>query len=230
MKKNLLGLIAILFISASAIAQSLSLGSDSLWVSGAANDSYIQAATRVYNISASSKDVRVKRYRVQTLGGTSTDYFCWSICHTPVVSEDPDFVTIAPSTFSDAFYGDFVPNGQTGDAIVLYTFFDHNNPSDSVQLKVVYNVTPTGISALEAKNNFQLFPNPANDVIRVKYAFDTNADLIIYDITGKIVRKETLFAGQSDFTLNIADLNSGVYFYSVSNGRELVGVKKLIKK
>lgn len=230
MKRNLL---LILIFSAFAYytqAQSLSLSSDSIWVSGEASDPYIQAVVRVNNNSTSSKNVSVKRYRVATLGGSSTDYFCWSICHSPVVDVDPDFITINANSYSDAFYGDLVPNGQTGTATILYTFFDVNNPSDSTQLKVMYNVVATGINTIENKNTFQLYPNPANDIIRVKYNYDSNADLFIYDITGKIVKRESLIHGQSDYTLSIADLKPGVYFYSLNNGKEIISMKKLIKK
>ncbi len=229
MKKKLL-LFALAISFNYIFAQSLSLSSDSIWVSGQADDPYIQAVVRVINNSTSAKNVSVKRYRVTTLGGSSTDYFCWSICHSPAVDVDPDFVTINANSFSDAFYGDLVPNGQSGNAVILYTFFDTNNANDSVQLKVIYNVLPTSISKIESKNNFQLYPNPANEIIRIKYNYDSNADLIIYDITGKVVRKETLMAGQSDYTLSIADLKSGAYFYSLNNGKEIISMKKLIKK
>lgn len=229
MKKHLL--ILFLAISSTYIyAQSLSLSSDSIWVSGHADDPYIQAVVRVINNSTSAKNVSVRRYRVATLGGTSTDYFCWSICHSPAVDVDPDYITINANSFTDAFYGDLVPNGQTGNAIILYTFFDVNNTADSVQLKVVYNVLPTSIPQIETKHTFQLFPNPANDIIRIKYINDSNADLIIYDITGKIVRRETLTSVQTDYVLSISELKSGVYFYSLNNGKEIISMKKLIKK
>lgn len=229
-KKLYLFLSLFLVLNISIFAQSLSLSSDTVVVTGNSDDPYIQAVVRVNNISAVSKNVSVKRYRVNTLGGSSTDYFCWSICHSPVVDVDPDFITINAGSYSDAFYGDLVPNGQSGTAIIKYTFFDVNNANDSVQLTAIFNINPTGIASNESKNNFQLYPNPANDIIRVKYNFDTNADLIIYDITGKMVRRESLTAGQSDYTLSIADLKTGVYFYSLNNGKEIVSMKKLIKK
>lgn len=231
MNKNLyLFLSLFLVLNISIFAQSLSLSSDTVVVTGNSDDPYIQAVVRVNNISAVSKNVSVKRYRVNTLGGSSTDYFCWSICHSPVVDVDPDFITINAGSYSDSFYGDLVPNGQSGTAIIKYTFFDVNNANDSVQLTAIFNINPTGIASNESKNNFQLYPNPANDIIRVKFNSITNADLIIYDITGKMVRSEYLMAGQSDYVFSISDLKSGVYFYSLNNGKEIVSMKKLIKK
>lgn len=167
---------------------------------------------------------------MQTVVSGTQNYFCWSVCHGPSVSEDPDYLEINAGATRSDFYADYLPQGQSGQSVIFYTFFNHDTPSDSVRLKVVFDVAPTGIANVESKNTFQLFPNPANDIIRVKYNYDSNADLIIYDITGKVVRKETLMAAQSDYTLSIADLRSGVYFYSLNNGKEIISMKKLIKK
>lgn len=229
MKKALLTPLLVISATALSIAQSLSLPNDSIYISGTVNDNLLVATSNVTNTSSGTVKVRVRR-TVQTVVPGTQNYFCWSVCHGPSVSEDPDYLEINAGATRSDFYADYLPQGQSGQSVIYYTFFNHDTPSDSVRLKVVFDVAPTGIANVESKNNFQLFPNPANDIIRVKYNYDTNADLIIYDITGKVVRKETLMAGQSDYTLSIADLKSGAYFYSLNNGKEIISMKKLIKK
>lgn len=229
MKKVLLTPLLIISATAFSIAQSLSLPNDSIYISGTVNDNLLVATSNVTNTSSGMVKVRVRR-TVQTVVSGTQNYFCWSVCHGPSVSEDPDYLEINAGATRSDFYADYLPQGQSGQSVIFYTFFNHDTPSDSVRLKVVFDVAPTGIANIEAKNNFQLYPNPANDVIRVKYTSDTNADLIIYDITGKMVRRESFVAGQPDYTISVADLKSGVYFYSLNNGKEIISMKKLIKK
>ncbi len=229
MKKILLTPLFILSAATFVIAQSLSLPNDSIYISGTVNDNLLVATSTVTNTTSGMVKVRVRRTVQSVVSGTQ-NYFCWSVCHGPSVSEDPDYLEINAGATRSDFYADYLPQGQSGQSVIFYTFFNHDTPSDSVRLKVVFDVAPTGIANVETKNNFIVYPNPANDIIRVKYAFDTNADLTIYDITGKMVIRESLIAGQSDYTFSIADLRSGVYFYSLNNGKEIISMKKLIKK
>ena len=229
MKKILLTPLFILSAATFVFAQSLSLPNDSIYISGTVNDNLLVATSTVTNTTSGMVKVRVRRTVQSVVSGTQ-NYFCWSVCHGPSVSEDPDYLEINAGATRSDFYADYLPQGQSGQSVIFYTFFNHDTPSDSVRLKVVFDVAPTGIANVEAKNNFIVYPNPANDIIRVKYAFDTNADLTIYDITGKMVRRESLIAGQSDYTFSIADLRSGVYFYNLNNGKEIISMKKLIKK
>jgi hypothetical protein len=229
MKKALLSSLLFLALATLVNAQSLTLPNDSIYIGGTINDNLLVATSTVTNTTSGAVKVRVRR-TVQTVVPGTQNYFCWSACHSPSVSEDPDYVEIAAGATASDFYADYLPQGQSGQSIIFYTFFNHDMPSDSVRLKVVFDIAPTGIASIEGKNNFALYPNPANDFIRVKYNFDNQADLIIYDITGKMVRRESLIEGQTDYTFSIADLKSGVYFYSVNNGKDIVSMKKLIKK
>jgi hypothetical protein len=229
MKKAILSFLLFFALSTFVNAQSLTLSTDSVYVSGTVNDNLLVATCNVTNSLANPIKVRVRR-TVQTVVPGTQNYFCWSACHSPSVSEDPDYVEIAAGATASDFYADYLPQGQSGQSVIFYTFFNHDMPADSVRLKVVFDVAPTGIVSIDLKNNFALYPNPANDFIRVKYNFDNQADLIIYDITGKLVKRESLIEGQTDYTFSIADLKSGVYFYSVNNGKDIVSMKKLIKK
>ena len=62
-------------------------------------------------------------------------------------------------------------------------------------------------------------PNPANDKVTVVFELNntTDAQVIVKDLAGKQVIAETVNgkAGYNNVELNVANLNSGVYFYSV---------------
>lgn len=82
-------------------------------------------------------------------------------------------------------------------------------------------------------SNFLLLPNPATESITLTTASQENSTIImrITDVTGKeVMRKELkVVSGENQWTVDIAHLNTGVYFVVVNNGNNLIK-EKLIKK
>lgn len=74
-------------------------------------------------------------------------------------------------------------------------------------------------------NKVSVFPNPANDVIFVKYA--EGAQLNIYDLAGKQLLGKIISSEQG--SLNISELNKGMYIVSVKNGNELYTSKLVVE-
>lgn len=75
------------------------------------------------------------------------------------------------------------------------------------------------------KNNFSIYPNPANNVVTVSKNNTAEISSInITDINGRIVKE--VVNGLT--TINVSDLNTGVYFLKVISN-EGVGTTKLIK-
>lgn len=72
-----------------------------------------------------------------------------------------------------------------------------------------------GIEEMNAKPMFSLYPNPAKDMINIATDKIDNSIISIIDITGKEVK--SLDFNTSNISLNISDLDAGVYFYSVRN-------------
>lgn len=72
-------------------------------------------------------------YRYE-LSDTITDsdlYMCWANC---TVLPDGGVVTLAPNASTDQFSAHINPNGHYGLEKNMYTFFDVNNPSDSISV------------------------------------------------------------------------------------------------
>jgi hypothetical protein len=81
----------------------------------------------------------------------------------------------------------------------------------------------------------QNYPNPFNPVTTIRYSLDKTADVTIsvYSITGKLV--ETLYtgnkpAGQYSITWNASNLASGVYFYKLVSGSDVLTRKMMLIK
>jgi hypothetical protein len=74
---------------------------------------------------------------------------------------------------------------------------------------------------------FNIYPNPAFEIVTLNIDNRNNADLTlkIYNITGELVRSELLKQNQQK--INIGDLNNGIYMVEI-NSNEWSGIQKLI--
>jgi hypothetical protein len=72
----------------------------------------------------------------------------------------------------------------------------------------------SGIDELKG-HNVRVYPNPAKDIINFELDV-TNSTVQFFDITGKTVK--TVNAINNKFNVSLANLNNGVYFYTVVDG------------
>ena len=81
----------------------------------------------------------------------------------------------------------------------------------------------------------QNFPNPVVDGstnIRVSLTKGSTIDVAVYTLTGQKVMQSSQGyrpAGQHNLSLNIADLNTGVYFYTVEADGVKVTKRMIVK-
>ena len=77
-------------------------------------------------------------------------------------------------------------------------------------------------------NTFNVYPNPATNVINVSNSQNNAVNkIIIADLNGRTV-KEAKFSIGSDIQVNVSDLSSGVYLMNISTDKGSA-VKKIIK-
>lgn len=79
---------------------------------------------------------------------------------------------------------------------------------------------PDGIE--ELSSTFNIYPNPASSEITITSQHNGDADVKIYDMTGRCV-KEVHVSNINNATINISDIEKGIYFINV-NGK----VEKLV--
>lgn len=97
----------------------------------------------VHNTGDRDMDVMAKRNEIDIVPGTVNE-LCWGACFPPDVSVSPYPITIPAGGVTDptAFNGHYKPQAQAGTSIIEYTFFDQDNPADSVSMTVFYVVVP----------------------------------------------------------------------------------------
>lgn len=140
--------------------------------------------------------------------------------------------TIALLTNTD---GDFPEaSAYTGEIQSSGTFKSFNDGTtstwqDNIALAVfpkVNFVNTTGINENEIVQ-YEVFPNPANDVLNFKLKENCKSIEII-SLDGKTLAFENV-SGLSA-KVNISNLNSGVYMFKLTNEKGLVSTNKFVKK
>lgn len=212
MKKIYLFILFSLFFAAS---QAQSLTATNIYISGDPLY-FLEGHATITNVSSSSKDITVQR-TVNNLYGGHNSYFCWVQCYGGQVSLSPDNLTLAAGANTDVFRGDLETNMISGVSVVSYCFFDANNSSDSVCVEFLYDAT-TGISEVASGKNFisKAYPNPASSTTNfyVNVAKGgKNPHLKFFNMLGAEVKD--IAVQQNSVKVNVSDLKSGIYFYSL---------------
>jgi len=79
-------------------------------------------------------------------------------------------------------------------------------------------------SVIEMTPSFSLYPNPSNDRVTIA-GWDTQAEVTITDVSGRIVREERLLNNQ----LETASLTDGVYIISLKQGERSASMRLIVQ-
>ena len=105
----------------------------------------------------------------------------------------------------------------------INTFYNTVNKPNCLQSLV------TGITKVAVQNDFNVYPNPAKSLIYVSTAIEGGArtQYEVVDVLGKVIMTNENSSGK--FSININELNSGVYFLRLQINNSVV-VKKFVKE
>src|SRR5690554_344094 len=99
---------------------------------------------------------------------------------------------------------------------------------DNINLSA-QNFTPTVSINEFVSEKFNIFPNPATDLVTITNSENIGIkEIAVYDLNGKIVKSQK-FKRENKAKLDIEELNSGTYFLHIVTD-EGTGIKKLVKK
>ena len=235
MKTTLLFKISVLAITLLAAqagySQSLEAIDPQLVIEGTVEDELLQESFSIQNNSDITVNVKVRREEISIVEG-SLNYFCWFQCYTPNTSVSPTSIAIAPGESVPNFYADYQPYGNAGSSFIKYCFYDENNPSDEICVTIEYRV-----SLVSSVNNVDLVsignpqPNPASDFTQIPYVLRENnkgAALVVYNILGSEIKRQSISGKSGNITLDVSDLQSGVYIYSFYNDNRLLASSRLV--
>ncbi len=190
-------------------------------VVGSADADELATGIEIMNISLEQKEIKVRRTMLITIDGTS-NYFCWTACYIPSVSLSPSGLTLnGDSSINNTFTSHLKPNGQTGVSEIMYTFFDSNNPQDSANVVVRYEIAPVGISKISTITSLKAFPNPADGKVTLSFtrsSLNGKGNIELYNMLGSKVYSQQVEDMDGTITISTENLNAGLYFYSLNEG------------
>ena len=83
---------------------------------------------------------------------------------------------------------------------------------------------------LEKSSSFKLYPNPNDGNMTLEYNIEETGMVVfsIYDITGKFIKQQPLNLQNKKETISAAELNAGVYYYTITINNNRKETNKLI--
>lgn len=218
------------------------LNNTTITVSGTPSGGTLEFYCSVINMSNQDYSLKCRVTESNVLTGTENS-ICWVYCppysfagdfpiHVvgPVGSEVPNAVSMGDTLIG--FSAHYKPNNIDGCSLFMIEFFDETDPSTTlakVYGRFTHNVATSCVSSLQENNDieFSMYPNPANSQLTFKVD-ESNLSVQVSDLLGKtVVRSQTLF---NNLTINLNELNNGVYFASVIKNGVLIKTEKLIVK
>ncbi len=135
----------------------------------------------------------------------------------------------------DSITGDltFIPGsiGRYAIAIQVDEWRNGNGHLGSTVRQMLLDVNSISrINELSSSLQFDLFPDPATDVLTISslYRLDAGGTIEIYNTLGEKVAKHSSEISGSDLTIDISGLEQGLYSCKLNSGR-MVAVKKFLK-
>ncbi len=199
------------------------------------NDGEIAAAKfMIRNMRSTPINLKCRRILNQLAEGHES-YFCWDICYSPMVSASLDYITVPANGMNDQFYSDLKHFGKPGISKVGYEIFSTTNPNEVLaRVMIEYRInTTTGLGkSLQVKPELSTpYPNPAAEATRIETRLPAGverATLKIYDFLGKEVRSINVRGGNSSHIIEVNNLESGIYFFSLQIDAKPVATRRFV--
>ena len=116
--------------------------------------------------------------------------------------------------------------------IANYNFIDKSIQKNGV---VFYRIKALGFDGkinlskivsvkIYSANGVLVYPNPATSTVNIKFSKITFAksNMQITDITGKLIKQQTVNANENNIVINTSNLAAGKYFIKIINGTEVI--------
>jgi len=115
--------------------------------------------------------------------------------------------------------------------IVPYMFHCHVlHHEDDGMMGSFLVIDTSGIGINEVSDNsFILFPNPSSGIIHVQLIsnIDLPCSLNVLDLSGRVVHAQNISVSENLHSLNLSDLENGIYFLSIQTANSK-GIKKFV--
>jgi hypothetical protein len=232
--KKILMLAVMCFLSYGLIAQGFEIVSMQETYKGTIGD-IIKVPLNFKNNGTRPITLIVRKASSQ-IGTSQRNYFCLNGDCLDQSVEDY-IVKVEPgqtlNTLQIALEAGLVP----GVSSVRYIAYNKSNPGESLDLEFNFIVEekPEKVNIYSSRKITlqDVYPNPTSDVAFVDYQVDQDdvkAKIILHNVLGNSVGEYELSPTERKAKIQTADLNAGIYFYTLYVNGEAVMTRKIVKK
>ena len=127
------------------------------------------------------------------------------------------------TNFDEADYvvnPDAIPTTTVNIAGLIGQFIDtyQITPRSSADIDITLSVEESAIDGLS------IFPNPAQDIVTITTVSNSQKEVVVYDITGKLVLRTTTVN-----TVNVQALETGIYLMTITENNATATAKLIVK-
>jgi hypothetical protein len=176
----------------------------------------------------------VRKYETGLASPAAEIYFCTDITCYPNWIFLSDTLELTPGGSFDLSV-DYKTGYSTGTSSVSYTIFNVDNPSDSIQFNVVYNVVSGPVTVNENQRPVSStlsapMPNPASGNFALQYNTGNTAGAVlnIYNAIGELVSSATLSNTQGICVTDTTELPEGIYICTLVSEGIITGTQRII--
>lgn len=190
----------------------------------------------VHNNTSNGMNIKIAREVINELTDLQFS-FCWgTACFDPTVdtSANYQFVPANGQTGeTENLLADFYPKEKIGTAIVKYTAYNMDMTEAQATVVLKYWASPEAINedVMKGGSISDVYPNPASNNVSFDYQLTSkvnSAKIKIFNVLGSTVKEADIVGKDGKLSVNVSDLENGVYFYSVIINGEIYTTKKLI--
>jgi hypothetical protein len=92
----------------------------------------------------------------------------------------------------------------------------------------MFGICDTTVQVSDLMNvQFNIYPNPTNDILYAETPFDKNFEINVYTTQGTLVQRIPR-ANASRTSLSLANLPKGMYFIQIKNDNQTFTTQKII--
>ena len=187
----------------------------------------------VRNTSGATINVQTKKRHIEIVQ-SSENYFCWITCFPPFTFQSVSPVPIQTNETLSIYSAHYKPKGKSGSTLVAYTFYDDLDNSDSATVVVEYYMDHSSavFEGDVAKRGFsKAYPNPVNKLLyfdRYENGF-TKYAVHIFNSSGNLVKHLEVTNFETPLQIDVSDLKTGMYLYTISSGATIKNSGKFSK-
>jgi hypothetical protein len=199
------------------------------------------AATKFHikNVSGTQATYKAKAYEMTNPTSVDLQICFGTSCYiAPTTNSNPynapDSSLVSPNgTDTDFKVGPFSFGWVAGDSATWrVTVYNNMNPNDSASAIITWKVAGVSISELTSEDvSIKAFPNPVSDNLTINYAINGSVNdgrIEMFDVLGQKVSTHKLLKNKGQLNIDVTNLNSGIYFYSLKADGQVFKTERVV--